>query len=101
MSVRAAETAIINSHTVKRLDASIVRPFNVAGPRQSPAGGFVLPRFIRQAQTNEPLTIFGDGSPQQGGDKLLYTHFVAGILAWCGVDPSPHLDAQVFDAFAV
>ena len=41
------------------------------------------------------------GSPQTGGDKLLYTHFVAGILALCGVDPSSHIDSRVFDAFAV
>jgi UDP-glucose 4-epimerase len=34
----------------------------VAGQRQSEKGGFVLPRFIRQALSGEPLTVFGDGS---------------------------------------
>lgn len=57
----AAETAIINTSAVKGLQATIIRPFNVAGPRQSPVGGFVIPRFLRQAHKNEPLTIFGDG----------------------------------------
>lgn len=57
----AAETAIINKVQVAGLDASIIRPFNVAGPRQSPVGGFVLPRFIRQAHFGRPLTVFGDG----------------------------------------
>lgn len=58
----AAETAIINNCRTNSLNASIVRPFNVAGPRQSPKGGFVLPRFIQQATQNLPLTVFGDGS---------------------------------------
>ncbi len=58
----AAETAIINTCRVKPLDARIVRPFNVAGPRQSPKGGFVLPRFIQQLDSGKPLTVFGDGS---------------------------------------
>lgn len=58
----AAETAIINNCRTNNLNASIVRPFNVAGPRQSPKGGFVLPRFIQQATQNLPLTVFGDGS---------------------------------------
>lgn len=58
----AAETAIINNCKTNGLDSSIVRPFNVAGPRQSPKGGFVLPRFIQQATQNLPITVFGDGS---------------------------------------
>jgi len=57
----AAETAIINTCKVTDLKASIVRPFNVAGPRQSGAGGFVLPRFIDQAIRGDALTVFGDG----------------------------------------
>jgi len=62
MGKLAAETAIINTCRVRKLSAVIVRPFNVAGPRQSPKGGFVLPRFIQQADANAPLTVFGDGS---------------------------------------
>ena len=37
----------------------IVRPFNNYGPRQHPEK--VIPRFITQALTGEPLTIHGDG----------------------------------------
>jgi nucleoside-diphosphate-sugar epimerase len=58
----AVETALINTCHTRNLKATIVRPFNVAGPRQSPKGGFVLPRFIRQACRDKPLTVFGDGS---------------------------------------
>lgn len=58
----AAETAIINRCRSRGLLCSIVRPFNVAGPRQSPKGGFVLPRFIQQAHQHKPITVFNDGS---------------------------------------
>jgi UDP-glucose 4-epimerase len=39
----------------------IVRFFNTVGPRQSGRYGMVVPRFVRQALENEPLTIYGDG----------------------------------------
>jgi UDP-glucose 4-epimerase len=55
----AGEIAVLNT---PGLDAVIIRPFNVAGPRQSDKGGFVLPRFVKQALDHEPLTIFGDGT---------------------------------------
>ncbi len=58
----AAETAIINNCRSKNLLCSIIRPFNVSGPRQSPKGGFVLPRFIQQALGDKPITVFNDGS---------------------------------------
>jgi UDP-glucose 4-epimerase len=58
----AAETAIINCCRSKNLKCTIIRPFNVSGPRQSPKGGFVLPRFIQQASNNKPITVFNDGS---------------------------------------
>jgi nucleoside-diphosphate-sugar epimerase len=58
----AAEIALVNTSRVTGLHATIIRPFNVAGPRQAPRGGFVLPRFIGQALRGEPLTVYGDGS---------------------------------------
>jgi UDP-glucuronate decarboxylase len=42
------------------LPYTIFRFFNTYGPRQSE--DFVLPRFVRAAMSNEPLTIYGDGS---------------------------------------
>jgi nucleoside-diphosphate-sugar epimerase len=58
----AAEISLVNLARTTALRVGIVRPFNVAGPRQAPDGGFVLPRFIRQALSREPLTVYGDGS---------------------------------------
>jgi UDP-glucose 4-epimerase len=57
----AAEVALINTSRTASLDVVIVRPFNIAGPRQSGKGGFVLPRFIAQAMENEPLTVYYRG----------------------------------------
>jgi len=55
------EVALTNATRVSDLHATIVRPFNVAGPRQATEGGFVLPRFIKQALAGEPLSVYGDG----------------------------------------
>lgn len=57
----AGETALVNLCHAQGLNARIVRPFNISGPRQSGQGGFVLPRFIGQAITGRDLTVFGDG----------------------------------------
>lgn len=45
----------------KKLPVIVVRLFNVIGPRQSGAYGMVVPRFIKQALSGEPLTIYGTG----------------------------------------
>ena len=58
----AVEAAVINNCHSRGLDAVIVRPFNITGKRQSPKGGFVVPRFIQQAYHGKPITVFGDGS---------------------------------------
>lgn len=56
---RAAENDV---HT-SGLEACVtVRPFNVVGPAQSAAKGFVLPRWCEQVREGVPLTIFGSGS---------------------------------------
>jgi len=44
------------------LPATVVRLFNTVGPRQSARCGMVLPRFVRQAFADEPLTVYGDGT---------------------------------------
>ncbi len=46
----------------KQLETRIVRFFNTVGPRQLGAYGMVVPRFVKAALTNEPITIFGDGN---------------------------------------
>jgi UDP-glucose 4-epimerase len=48
-------------HIEKQLETRIVRFFNTVGPRQLGAYGMVVPRFVKAALANEPLTIYGDG----------------------------------------
>jgi nucleoside-diphosphate-sugar epimerase/glycosyltransferase involved in cell wall biosynthesis len=55
-----AESMCINSKD-RGLRAVVLRPFNVAGPRQSRFGGFVLPTFVQQALAGRPLTVFATG----------------------------------------
>ncbi len=45
----------------KKLPVVIGRPFNTCGPRQTGEYGMVVPRFVKQALSNEPVTIYGDG----------------------------------------
>lgn len=64
----AAETMLLNS---PGLDVRVVRPFNVAGPRQQEQGGFVLPRFVRQAKAGEPLTVYTPGTQRRAFTHVL------------------------------
>ena len=46
----------------KNLETRIVRFFNTVGPRQLGTYGMVVPRFIKSALSDEPITIYGDGN---------------------------------------
>ncbi len=46
----------------KGLPVVVARFFNTVGPRQSPAYGMVIPRFVDQALRGRPITVYGDGS---------------------------------------
>ena len=41
---------------------SIARFFNTVGPGQNGSYGMVLPRFVKAAISNQPLTVYGDGT---------------------------------------
>jgi UDP-glucose 4-epimerase len=46
----------------RKLPVVVFRLFNTVGPRQTGQYGMVLPNFVRQALTGEPITVFGDGT---------------------------------------
>jgi nucleoside-diphosphate-sugar epimerase len=58
------EAITINSRH-RGLRGFVIRPFNVAGPRQSRAGGFVMPTFVQQALAGRPLTVFAGGQQER------------------------------------
>jgi len=45
----------------KKLPIVIVRCFNTVGPRQTGQYGMVIPKFVKNALLDHPLTVFGDG----------------------------------------
>ena len=59
---RFAEALTMAYHRFHGLNTSIVRIFNTYGPRMDVNDGRVVPNFIKQALSGEPLTIYGDGS---------------------------------------
>jgi len=59
---RCAETLFFDYHRQHRLRIKVARIFNTYGPRMHPHDGRVVSNFIVQALTNQPITIFGDGS---------------------------------------
>src|SRR5881628_3395147 len=59
---RFAEAITMAYHRYHRVDTRIVRIFNTYGPRMRLRDGRVVPAFIGQALSGQPLTVFGDGS---------------------------------------
>jgi dTDP-glucose 4,6-dehydratase len=59
---RYAEALTMAYHRQQGVDTCIARIFNTYGPRMRPNDGRAVPTFVRQALSNEPLTVFGDGS---------------------------------------
>jgi UDP-glucose 4-epimerase len=45
----------------KQVPVTVVRFFNTVGPRQTGRYGMVLPNFVRQAMSGQPITVYGDG----------------------------------------
>ncbi|HZC24704.1 MAG TPA: GDP-mannose 4,6-dehydratase, partial [Candidatus Binatia bacterium] len=56
------EFLAIAYHREHGLPVVLVRLFNTVGPRQTGMYGMVLPRFVGQALSGSPITIYGDGS---------------------------------------
>jgi dTDP-glucose 4,6-dehydratase len=54
-----ADRLVYSYFTTYELPVVIVRPFNNYGPRQHPEK--LIPRFVTQALSDQPLTIHGDG----------------------------------------
>jgi len=48
-------------HRDRGVPVTVVRLFNIVGPRQTGAYGMVLPRFIQAAREGRPIRVHGDG----------------------------------------
>lgn len=59
---RFAEAMTMAYHRYHGVRTRIARIFNTYGPRMRLHDGRVVPTFVFQALTNQPLTVYGDGS---------------------------------------
>jgi|TARA_B100001964_G_scaffold244163_1_gene324545 UDP-glucuronate decarboxylase len=85
-SKRAGE-AYVKAYALQHgIDTRIVRIFNTYGPfmRSDDIYGRVVPRFIEQALTGEPITVFGDGN--QTRSFIFVSDQVEGILRLAGMN---------------
>jgi UDP-glucose 4-epimerase len=68
----------------KGLKVTTARLFNTVGPRQSVHYGMVVPRFVRSALKNEPISVYGDGTQSR---VFCHVHdAIEALLALVGTD---------------
>ncbi len=75
---RFAEAMTMAYHRYHGVDTKIVRIFNTYGPRMRLRDGRVVPAFIGQALSGQPLTVFGDG--QQTRSFCYVSDLIDGIF---------------------
>ena len=79
-------------HREKKLPIRIVRCFNTCGPRQTGQYGMVIPRFVKQALLDHPITVYGDG--KQSRCFCDVSDVISGVL---GLVDEPEANGQVFN----
>jgi len=75
-----------------RLPVIIIRLFNTVGPRQTGRYGMVVPRFIHQALTGQPITVYGDGKQTR-----TFTHVKDAIWAMMKLVEQPEAVSEIFN----
>jgi UDP-glucuronate decarboxylase len=83
---RAAETLFFDYWRQHNLEIKVVRLFNTYGPRMHPQDGRVVSNFIMSALTNNPITLYGDGS--QTRSFCYVDDLIDGLITMMESDPS-------------
>ena len=76
----------------RKLPVIIVRLFNTVGPRQTGQYGMVVPNFVRQALTGQPITVYGDGKQSRS-----FTYVGDVVKAVVALINEPRAVGQVFN----
>jgi UDP-glucose 4-epimerase len=76
----------------KRLPTVVVRLFNTVGPRQTGQYGMVVPRFVTQALTGNPITVYGTGTQSR-----CFTHVNDTVRALCMVMDADSTTGEVYN----
>src|SRR5262245_27006872 len=75
---RCAETLFFDYRRQPNLLIKVARIFNTYGPRMHPNDGRVVSNFIRQALSNEPITLYGSG--EQTRSFCYVTDLIDGLM---------------------
>ena len=62
---KIAAEQVVGASVARGLCAVQIRPWNMAGPREAEAKGFVVPRMVAQALAGEPITVFEGGEQER------------------------------------
>lgn len=76
----------------RRLPTVVVRLFNTVGPRQTGQYGMVIPRFVGQALTGAPITVYGDGTQSR-----CFTHVSDSVRALVALMQTDRTLGEVFN----
>jgi len=76
----------------KKVPVTICRFFNTVGPGQTGRYGMVLPNFVRQALTGEPITVYGDGEQSR-----CFGHVADAVESVCRLLNTPSAAGGVFN----
>lgn len=86
------EFLALAAHQEFGLPLTILRFFNVVGPRQTGRFGMVLPTFVRQALRGQPLTVYGDGMQTR-----CFCHVADVVQAIVGLVGRTSASGQIFN----
>ncbi len=79
-------------HEEKKLPVVVVRFFNTIGPKQTGQYGMVVPKFIKSALLNNPITVFGDGTQSRS-----FTYVKDAVRAVLMLMDRPEAEGDVFN----
>lgn len=86
------EFLAIAYHHERGLPTVVGRMFNTVGPRQTGRYGMVVPNFVRQALSGQPITVYGNGE-----QRRCFCHVRDVVRAMCGLIAREDLHGQVLN----
>ena len=90
---KALEEAVAHSLFLNEgLQVTTIRFFNTVGPRQTGRYGMVLPRFVKSAIRNEPITIYGNGKQSR-----VFCHVFDAVSAVLKISQESKAIGEVFN----
>ncbi|MEO7272749.1 MAG: GDP-mannose 4,6-dehydratase [Vicinamibacterales bacterium] len=76
----------------RKLPVIVIRLFNTVGPRQTGRYGMVIPTFVQQGLSGQPITVFGDGNQRRS-----FTYVGDVVRGMVSLIDEPRAVGQVFN----